>query len=107
MADIGIAMGGCGSALTIESADIVLIDDDIQKINSAIRIARRTTRVANTNIALSLGIKVGVLLIGILLALFALDIPIELAIVADVGIAVITVLNSMRAAKKEKQRKKI
>ncbi len=100
-ADVGIAMGGCGSALTVESADIVLMDDDPQKINSAIRIARNTSRVANSNIALSLGIKIGVLLVGVALAAFELDIPIELAIIADVGAAVIAVLNSGRAGKKE------
>ena len=101
-ADVGIAMGGCGSALTVESADIVLMDDNPQKICAAIRISRRTSRIANANIALSLGIKIGVLVIGVLLASFKVNIPIELAIVADVGAAVIAVLNSLRAAKKER-----
>lgn len=100
--DVGIAMGGCGSALTVESADIVLMDDNPKKICTAIRISRRTARVANANIALSLGIKIGVLLISVILAYFKVDVPIELAIIADVGAAVIAVLNSLRAAKKEK-----
>ncbi len=99
-ADVGIAMGACGSALTVESADIVLMDDSIEKINTAILISRRTERVANSNIALSLGIKIGVLLAGVLLAALKLGIPIELAVVADVGAALIAVLNSRRAAKK-------
>ncbi|MBQ8817303.1 MAG: cadmium-translocating P-type ATPase [Clostridia bacterium] len=102
VADVGIAMGGCGSALTVESADVVLMDDDPQKINTAIRISRRTSRVANANIALSLGIKIGVLILGLILGAMSLEIPIELAIVADVGAAVVAVLNSLRAAKKEK-----
>lgn len=97
--DVGIAMGGCGSALTVESADVVLMDDSPEKINAAISIARKTSRVANANIALSLGIKAGVLIAGIILAYLRIDIPIELAIVADVGAAVIAVLNSLRAAK--------
>ncbi len=98
--DVGIAMGVCGSALTVESADIVLMDDDIEKINTAIRISRRTSRVANSNIALSLGIKIAVLCIGVILASLNLSMPIELAIVADVGAAVLAVLNSLRAARK-------
>ena len=100
--DVGIAMGGCGSALTVDSADIVLMDDDPKKICTAIRISRRTARVANANIVLSLGIKIGVLLISVILAYLKVDVPIELAIVADVGAAVIAVLNSLRAAKKER-----
>jgi Cd2+/Zn2+-exporting ATPase len=98
-ADVGIAMGGCGSALTVESADVVLMDDKPEKINTAIRIARRTSKVANSNIALSLGIKVGVLIAGVVLAYLKVEVPIELAIVADVGAAVIAVLNSLRASR--------
>jgi len=98
-ADVGIAMGGCGSALTVESADVVLMDDNPEKICTAIRIARHTARVATSNIALSLGIKVGVLLVGVILAYLKVDVPIELAIVADVGAAVLAVLNALRAAK--------
>ncbi len=100
VSDVGIAMGKCGSALTVESADIVLMDDNIEKINTAIRISRRTSRVANSNIALSLGIKIAVLCIGVILASINFSMPIELAIVADVGAAVLAVLNSLRAAKK-------
>lgn len=101
-ADVGIAMGGCGSALTVESADIVLMDDNPVKIGEAIRISRKTSRVANSNIALSLGIKIGVLVVSVTLALLSIHVPIELAVVADVGAAVLAVLNSLRAAKKEK-----
>ncbi len=100
-ADVGIAMGGCGSALTVESADVVLMDDAPEKIVTAVKISKRTERIANINIALSLGIKAGVLLFGVVLAYLKTDIPMGLAIVADVGAAVITVLNSLRAGKKE------
>ncbi len=99
-ADVGIAMGTCGSALTVESADIVLMDDNVEKINTAIRISHRTSRVANSNIVLSLGIKIVVLCVGVIFASMNLSMPIELAIVADVGAAVLAVLNSLRAAKK-------
>ena len=101
-ADVGVAMGGCGSALTVESADVVLMDDAPQKIITAIRISRRTVHVANCNIILSLGIKVTVLFASVALASLGLDAPIELAIVADVGATIIAVLNSLRAAKREK-----
>ncbi len=99
-ADVGIAMGGCGSALTAENADIVLMNDNPQGIVSAIEISRKTARVANASIALSLGIKIGVACIGAALAALGLGLPIELAMVADVGAAVITVLNSLRAARR-------
>ncbi len=98
-ADVGIAMGKSGAALTVESADIVLMDDDLQKIPTAMRIAKRTSAIATSNIALSLGIKLAVLAAGVLLAYFNVTVPIELAVVADVGAAIIAVLNSLRALK--------
>ena len=99
-ADVGIAMGESGSALTVSSADVVLMDDDLRKIPEAIRIARKTSRVANENIALSLGIKIAVLGIGVVLsAVMGQGIPMELAIVADVGAAVLAVLNALRASR--------
>ncbi len=101
-ADVGMAMGRGGSALTVENADIVLMDDDLDKINTAIRISRRASRVASSNIALSLGIKAAVTAAGIVLATLGADIPMGLAIVADVGAAVVAVLNSLRAAKEVK-----
>ena len=100
-ADVGIAMGGCGSALTVSTADVVLMDDDPRKVAQAIRVSRRTSRIAGQNIVLSLGIKVAVLLLGVALsALTGEGLPMELAIVADVGAALLAVLNGMRAAKR-------
>lgn len=91
-ADVGIAMGS-GSAVTVENADVVIMDDSIARVNDMLAVAKSTTRVANQNIALSLGIKLAVVFAGLLLA----EPSLELAVVADVGAAVVTVLNSMRA----------
>ncbi len=99
-ADVGIAMGGCGSALTVSSADLCLMDDQPVRIVEAIRLAKRTARIATQNIALSLGIKLAVLLFGVLLALLGRSVPMGLAVVADVGAALLAVLNALRAAKK-------
>ena len=91
-ADVGIAMGS-GSAVTVECADVVIVDDSIARINDMLSIAKSTTRIANQNIAISIGIKLAVMLIGSFLS----GLSLELAIIADVGAAVITVLNAMRA----------
>ena len=92
-------MGRGGSALTVENADMVLMDDDPSKINTAIRISRKTSRVANSNIALSLGIKIAVLIGGAVLASLNIGVPMGFAIIADVGAAVVTSLNALRAMK--------
>ncbi len=104
-ANVGIAMGGCGSALTVENADIVLMNDNPERIADAILISRKTARVAGSNIVLSLGIKIGVVGIGAVLAALGKNMPIELALMADVGAAVLTVLNSLRAARRVKNGK--
>lgn len=91
-ADVGIAMGG-GSAVTVENADVVIVDDSIARINDMLSVAKSTTRVANQNIVLSLGVKLAVVLIGALMS----EPSLELAVVADVGAAIVTVLNAMRA----------
>ena len=93
-ADIGIAMGGIGSDAAIEAADIVIMTDDIARISAAIRTARRTRRIVQQNIIFSLGTKL------VIMALALLDISsIWLAIVADVGVALLAVLNALRASK--------
>ena len=98
-ADIGIAMGSGGSALTVDSADVVLMDNDLSKIIEAKRIAKRTMRIANFNIVISLAIKAAVVLAGLVFAGVGLEMPVFLAIIADVGAVIATVLNSLRAAK--------
>ena len=96
-ADVGVAMGALGSDAAIEAADVVLMDDDPRKLAQAIRHARRTLRIVRQNIVLALAIKGGVLLCSALGLLGALQMP--LAIFADVGVAVIAILNAMRTLK--------
>lgn len=91
-ADVGIAMGGLGSDAAIEAADVVLMDDRPSKIAAAIRIARRTIRIARQNVWFAIGVKVAVLV----LATFGLA-TMWLAVFADVGVTVLAVLNAMRA----------
>lgn len=93
-ADIGIAMGALGSDAAIEAADIVLMDDDPKKIATAIRIAKRTLSIVRQNIAFALGVKAAVLVLSI----FGFT-PMWLAVFADVGVAVIAILNAMRTLK--------
>lgn len=90
-ADVGIAMGALGSDAAIEAADVVLMDDQPAKIATAIRIAKKTNRIANENVWFSIGIKV------LVLVLATLGIAnMWLAVLADVGVTVLAVLNSMR-----------
>ena len=90
-ADIGIAMGSMGSDAAIEAADIVLMDDDIRKIASLVKIARKTLGIVKQNIVFALAVKVLVLLLGALGMANMWE-----AVFADVGVSVIAILNSMR-----------
>ena len=91
-ADLGIAMGGVGSDAAIEAADIVLMDDDPRKLPCAIRIARRTLRIANQNIIFALSVKAIILVMG------AMGLAnMWLAVFADVGVSFLAILNAMRA----------
>ncbi|MBO4457563.1 MAG: heavy metal translocating P-type ATPase [Butyrivibrio sp.] len=93
-ADVGIAMGSLGSDAAIEAADIVIMDDDITKISSVIKIARKTIGIVKENIVFALSVKVIILILG------ALGLTtMWLAVFGDVGVAVIAILNSMRALK--------
>lgn len=93
-ADVGIAMGGLGSDVAIEAADVVVMNDRLSKIAQAIKIARRTITIARENIVFSIGIKVLVLILASLgLA------NMWLAIFADVGVTVLATLNAMRTMK--------
>jgi len=96
-ADIGVAMGGLGSDAAIEAADIVLMTDEPAKLLEAIRIARKTKGIVWQNIGFALGIKVGVLILGAMGAATMWE-----AVFADVGVAVIAILNAMRVLKKKK-----
>ena len=92
--DVGIAMGALGSDAAIEAADVVLMDDKPSKIATAVRIARRTFRIAKENIGLAIGIKVLVLVLAVLGIA-----TMWMAVFADVGVTVLAVLNAMRALK--------
>ncbi len=93
-ADVGIAMGALGSDAAIEAADVVLMDDKPSALATAIRIARRTVRIATENIWFAVGVKVAVL------ALAAIGLAtMWMAVFADVGVTVLAVLNAMRALK--------
>jgi Cd2+/Zn2+-exporting ATPase len=90
-ADVGIAMGAFGSDAAIEAADVVLMDDDPMKICTAIQIAKKTVRIARENIVFSLGIK------GLVLILSVLGLSnMWQAILADVGVSVVAILNATR-----------
>ena len=91
-ADIGIAMGGLGSDAAIEAADVVIMTDEPSKIAAAMRISRKTLGIVKQNIVFALGVKILVLI----LAAFGIA-NMWLAVFADVGVAVIAILNAMRA----------
>ncbi len=90
-ADIGIAMGGGGTAQAIETADVVLMQDDLSHVPMTLRIARKSRAIVKQNIVLSLGLK---------LTFLALVIPglstLWMAVMADVGATLIVTLNGMR-----------
>ncbi len=91
-ADVGIAMGGLGSDAAIEAADVVLMDDDPDKLSLAIRISRKTLHIAHENIYFAIGVK----LLCLILTATGLT-GMWLAIFADVGVMALAVLNAMRA----------
>ena len=91
-ADLGIAMGALGSDAAIEAADVVLMDDKPSKVALAMRIARRTLRIARENMWFAIGIK----LLVLVLAACGLA-TLGMAVFADVGVTVLAVLNAMRA----------
>lgn len=94
LADVGIAMGGLGTDAAMEASDVVIMGDRVNKLPLAIRIARKTVRVAKENITLALCVKIAVML----LAVFG-HIELWLAVFADVGVCLLAVLNALRASK--------
>ncbi len=93
-ADLGIAMGKNGLDSAIEASDIVIMDDNISKINNAIDISKKTLRIVKENIIFSLLVKFIVLILGA----FGIA-TMWLAVFADVGVSFIAILNSLRALK--------
>ncbi len=90
-ADVGIAMGCMGSDAAVEAADVVLMDDDPVRIADSVRLSRKTVRIAVENIIFALGVKGIILILGA-----AGHADMWAAVFADVGVAVIAILNSMR-----------
>ena len=97
-ADIGIAMGGLGSDAAIEAADVVVMTDEPAKIVTAIKIAKRTVRIAKQNIVFALSVKAAVLVLG------ALGLAnMWAAVFADVGVSVLAILNAIRVLSSSSQ----
>lgn len=92
MSDIGIAMGGIGSDAAIEAADIVIMNDDLEKIVTAKKIANKARKIIIQNIIFSLGVKLLIMSISIIFTL-----PIVFAILGDVGVSIIAILNARRS----------
>lgn len=91
-ADIGVAMGALGSDAAVEAADVVLMDDNPRKLAKAVRISRKTLRIARQNIIFALAVKLLVLvMVAVGLA------SMWMAVFADVGVSVLAILNAMRA----------
>jgi Cd2+/Zn2+-exporting ATPase len=90
-ADIGIAMGGGGTAQAMETADVVLMQDDLSHVPMALRVARKSRRVIKENIALSLGLKF--IFLALAITGFA---TLWMAVIADVGATLLVTLNGMR-----------
>ena len=96
LSDIGIAMGKIGSDATVDASDIVLMNDDLSSITKAIRISKLTKRVILSNIIFAISFK----LLMLVLAIIGIT-PIYLAVFADVGVTLLSVLNSLRIFKKD------
>lgn len=95
LSDIGVAMGGIGSDAAIEAADIVLMTDEPTKLVEAFNVAAMTRKVVLQNITLALGIKIGVMILGV-----GGHATMWEAIFADVGVALLAILNAVRIIKK-------
>jgi Cd2+/Zn2+-exporting ATPase len=91
LADVGVAMGGMGADLSIEAADVVIMNDDLVKLAEAIKIAKGTQRIIVQNIVFALGVKAIVLVLGAIGIATMWE-----AVFADVGVALLAIMNSMR-----------
>jgi Cd2+/Zn2+-exporting ATPase len=98
-ADLGIAMGGIGSDLAVKSADIILLNDNIQSIVDAIKISKKTKTIVYQNIAFIMIVKIGFLFLGA-----GAIIGMKEAIFADVGVALLAIFNSMRILRMIKEK---
>lgn len=97
--DVGFAMGGLGSDAAIEAADLVVMDDDIRRVPMAIRISNYTRSIVQQNVVFALGVKVVFILLG-----SAGKADMWQAVIADVGVSLLAILNSLRATKYREKR---
>jgi Cd2+/Zn2+-exporting ATPase len=98
VSDVGLAMGGLGSDVAIESADVVVLDDNLLKISYALRHSRKIMRIVKENIIFSLSVKFLVMAIS---AFYIM--PMGIAMFADIGVMLLPVLNSIRCGKVKAQ----
>ena len=98
ISDIGISMGGIGSDITIDSSDVVIMDDDLNRVNDVIKMSKRNKLVVFENIIFALAVKIGVMILSLIPNLPIASYIMWFAIFADVGVTVICVLNSLRLA---------
>ena len=94
-ADIGISMGSIGSSSAIEASDIVIMDDDISKINKAISISNKVKRIIKENLVFSIGVKILILVLSVIGIANMWQV-----VFADVGVTIISILNTLRIMKK-------
>ena len=95
LADVGVAMGGIGSAAALEAADAVIMGDSLTRLPAVIRIARRTMRIVRQNIVFSLTVKLVIVLLS------AIGVTgLWVAVFGDVGVCLLAVLNALRVMKK-------
>ena len=93
-ADIGIAMGGIGSDAAIEASDVVVMTDELSKIVTAVKIAKKTRKIVVQNITLAMVIKIGAIILGLIGKAAVWH-----AVIADVGVTIVAVVNSLRCLK--------
>ena len=94
LADVGIAMGGIGSAKAVASADVVIMNDRVENLTKINIVARRTKKIVAQNIILSIALKFAIVIVSMVFT-----VPIYFAVIGDVGVMLLAVLNSIRNSK--------
>lgn len=100
LAHVGVAMGGIGSDAAVEASDMVIMTDALSQLPKAIDIAKKTKAIVVQNITLALGVKLLVMILGIVGIA-----NMWLAVFADVGVSIIAILNALRILKKQRPKK--
>ena len=102
--DIGIAMGGIGSDVAVENADIVIMNDDPAKVYDALAIAKKARRTSIFNIAFALAVKA---IVAILVAIPMIEVSMLIPVIADTGLTVVLVINSLLLLYRKVKRKNV